>query len=433
MFVWWDVIFMRFVHDPLLAGRLVSVACGVITIIGLFLLGRDVFKNKWVGLITAGLGVIYPFALVYDRMALYDSMVGTFTIWSLYLMVLQARRPRAWIAFLLGLILGGGMLTKTSAFFSWYLLPATLLLFDWSEEKRITRLSKWVAFSVLSVGLANLYYSVLRLSPFFHIISDKNAIFVYPLSEWIHHPLSFLQGNLSGLWNWFTAYFSYPILLILIAGLFIYRKYTKEKIVLITYFFVPFILLAFFGRILYPRFIYFMTLPLLPIVALLLLWLYRKVGKWQWFVLSVVILFALWLRSDFLIITDFEHAPIADSDSNQYINGWPSGSGIKETMAFLTNQAENKKIFVLSEGTFGSLPTYAVEIYLGDNRNVEKMGIWPIPDHIPSDIEKKAKTMDVYVIFYQQKAPPLWPVNLIASYKKGLSKSYLYLYKVKVL
>src|SRR6185436_7623182 len=85
MFVWWDMIFMRFAHDPLLAGRLVSVVCGLLTMVGLFLLGREIFKNKWVGILSAGLYVLYPFALVYDRMALYDSMVGMFTVWSLYL------------------------------------------------------------------------------------------------------------------------------------------------------------------------------------------------------------------------------------------------------------------------------------------------------------------------------------------------------------
>src|SRR5690242_15936605 len=65
MFVWWDMMFMRLTHDPLLAGRLVSVVCGLLTMLGLYLLGREIFKNKWVGFITAGLYLFYPFALVY--------------------------------------------------------------------------------------------------------------------------------------------------------------------------------------------------------------------------------------------------------------------------------------------------------------------------------------------------------------------------------
>ncbi|HSD98488.1 MAG TPA: glycosyltransferase family 39 protein [Patescibacteria group bacterium] len=431
MFVWWDMVFMRFTSDPLLAGRLVSVACGALTVVGLYFVGKEIFKNKWVGIISAALYVLYPFGLVYDRMALYDTMVGTFTIWSLYFLILQARNPRAWVAFLLGLILGGGMLTKTSANFSWYLLPATLLLFDWRKKDIKMRLAKWIVFSAIAIILANVYYSILRLSPYFHIIGDKNSVFVYPLHDWLAHPFTFLPGNLSGLWDWFSTYLTYSVLGLLVGGLIVFKKYLKEKIVLVIYFVVPFLLLALFGRTLYPRFILFMTLPLLPIVALFLVWLYEKLRKRLFLVLcALVLFFALWVRSDYLIITDFPHATIAKADLTQYINDWPAGGGIKETIAYLADKSKQGKIYVASEGTFGSLPTYAVEIYLGDDRNVEKGGIWPVPDQIPQDLLDKAKKMDTYMIFYQMPTKPLWPLTLIAQYRKGVGNVYLRLYKV---
>lgn len=430
MFVWWDMIFMRFIHDPLLAGRLVSVVTGAGTVIGLFFVGREIFKNKWVGILSAALYIIYPFGLVYDRMSLYDSMVGMFTVWSLYFLIILVRNPRAWVAFLLGLVLGGGMLTKTSAFFSWYLMPVTLFLFDWEKKDRWMRLGRYIAFAVLAIGLANMYYSVLRLSPFFHIINDKNDIFVYPINKWLQHPFTFFFGNMSGLWNWFSAYFTYPIMLLAVGGIVVRKQY-REKLVLLTYFAAPFLLLALFGRVLYPRFILFMTLNLLPLVALFLVWAFTRFKKPLLWVLFVLVFFAMWTRADFLILTDFAHAPIADSDLSQYINNWPAGGGIKETIAYLGNQAKTKKIFVASEGTFGSLPTYAVQIYLGDNKNVEKEGIWPVPDQIPPDILAKAKKMDTYMIFYQIPTKPLWPLTLVAQYRKGVGNSYLRLYKVK--
>lgn len=431
MYVWADMIFMRFTHDPLLAGRLVSVVFGILTMVGLYLVGREIFKNKWVGLLTALLYLFYPFALVYDRMALYDTMVGTFTIWSLYLEILLVRNPRAWVAFTLGLVLGGGMLTKTSAFFSWYLLPVTIVLFDFKKKDRWKRLCTWVVFCLLAIGLANMYYLVLRLSPFYHIINDKNQVFVYSVHDWLQHPWDFFVGNFSGLWHWFSTYFTYPVLFLLLGGLVIYNKYLKEKFVLIVYFVVPFLLLAFFGKVLYPRFILFMTLPLLPIVSLFLVWLYNHVQNIGWWFLCFVIFMTLWVRADYLILTDFAHAPIADSDLSQYINNWPAGGGIKEAIAYLSQQAQTKKIYIASEGTFGSLPTYAVEIYLGDNTNVEKGGIWPVPDQIPQDLLDKAKHMDVYMIFYQIPTKPLWPLYLVGQWRKGIGHVYLRLYKVK--
>lgn len=422
---------MRFVQDPLLAGRLVSVVAGLLTMLGLFFLGREIFKNKWVGILCAALYIFYPFALVYDRMALYDSMVGMFTIWSLYLEILLIRNPKLWLGFALGLVLGGGMLTKTSAFFSWYLLPVMLVLFNFKAKDRLVRFGKWLGCVLLAVVLANVYYSVLRLSPFFHIISDKNAVFVYPLNEWLQHPILFFVGNLHGLWDWFSAYVTYPVMALMIGGLFVARKYTKEKLVLLVYYSVPFFLLALFGKVLYPRFILFMTLPLLPLVALSLIWLYQKIQRKVLLALFTVVFFALWIRTDYFIITNFAIAPIASSDLTQYSNDWPAGGGIKEIIAYLTQQAQHKKIYVASEGTFGSLPTYAIEIYLGDNRNVEKGGLWPLPQATPPDLLEKAKKEDVYMIFDQtQNVPNGWNGQLIAKYRKGVGNSFMSLYKI---
>src|SRR6266852_1654782 len=75
MFVWIALVLMHVIHDPLLAGRMVSVFSGFVTTVGLFFLGKELFRNRWVGLLSSFLYVIYPFGLVYDRMALYDSLV----------------------------------------------------------------------------------------------------------------------------------------------------------------------------------------------------------------------------------------------------------------------------------------------------------------------------------------------------------------------
>ena len=78
LYIWLSIIAMRFISEPLIAGRLVSVIAGVITMIGLFFLGKEIFKNRWVGIVSAVLYALFPFALVYDRMALYDTLVVHF-------------------------------------------------------------------------------------------------------------------------------------------------------------------------------------------------------------------------------------------------------------------------------------------------------------------------------------------------------------------
>lgn len=437
-FVWLTVIFMRFIKDPLLAGRLVSVAAGVGTYLGLFFLAKEIFKNKWVGLLTSMIYVIYPMALVYDRMALYDSLVGTFSVWGLYLVILLVRKIRLDIALILGMVIGAGVLTKSSGFFTIYLLPFSLLLFDTQKKERTKRFFRLVSLAILASLLGFIYYSILRLSPFFHIIAEKNATFIYPFRDWLSHPFTFFIGNMNGVIDWLVRYMTIPILLLVVAAFIIKPKeFLREKVLLAVWFAMPFMLLALFGKVLYPRFIFFMTLSLLPLLAYALYAVAQKVYKLKkknivYIMVPIcnILVFALMIRSDYYVLTNFAHAPIPFADLQQYFNDWPAGGGVREVVSFLQQKASTEKIYVLSEGTFGSVPTLAVEIYLGENKNIDKRGIYPLPPQIPPDLLTRAKTMPVYVILNQTQMAPNWPLKFIAKYQKGIGNSFMSIYQV---
>lgn len=494
-FVWFTMIMMRFIEDPLLAGRLVSVVSGFITMIGLFFVGYELFKNKWIGTASSMIYLVFPMALVYDRMALYDSLVGMFMIWAFYFSVLLVRYIRLDVALILGMVIGGGVLTKTSAFFSMPLLLFTAVIFDFRHKLWRRRLIKLVGLSLLSISMGFVFYSILRLSPFFHIIADKNSLFAYPFSEWIKHPVEFFASNLRGLFDWLLSYFTFPLSIFIIGAFLVKTKFNKEQLVIIAKVFVPFFLilgilnaaaglkiidiepplyhpyiflifllvslyisfskryeffkekfilllwftapfiyLAFFGRTIYPRFIFFMVIFLIPLIAHFIFSTAQSVQKKIFFTL-LVITFAAAIRTDYLILNNFSRAPIPRPDVEQYSNSWPAGGGIKEIIEFLNDEASKGKIYVASEGTFGSLSTNAVEIYLGENKNVEKRGIWPLPIQIPQDLLEKSKHMPVYFIFNETQYPPPpvdWPLKFIAKYKKGISeKWYVSLYQVE--
>ena len=433
-FVWASVIIMKLIEDPLLAGRLVSVIAGLFTMIGLYFLGKEFFKNRWVGIISAFLYLVFPMALVYDRMALYDSLVGTFTVWSLYFTVLLVRHIRLDIALILGMAIGGGVLTKTSAFFSIYLLPFSLLLFDFNNKKWKERLIKLIALMGISIIFAYVYYSVLRLSPFFNIVGEKNSIFVYPLHDWIKHPFTFLEGNLAGELDWFKKYLTLPLVFAIVGGFFIKAGKYREKLMLVIWFAAPFVALALFGRVLYPRFIFFMILPLLPLAALFIYELYRIIKNKIIFTALLLLILGGALYSDYMIVTNIAKSPIPHSDLEQYVNEWPAGGGVKEIISYLDTESKKGKIHIASLGTFGSLPTYAVEIYLGDNRNVEKGGIYPVPTEMPEDLLEKAESMPVYLFVSNQRefeaAIVTWPITKIVEYRKGAGSAYSRLYKI---
>lgn len=438
MFVWLSMIFMRFIRDPLLAGRIVSVFSGLASLTGLFFLGRELFKNRWVGIFSSLLYVIYPFALVYDKMALYDSLVGTFMIWGFYFETLLVRRNRLDIAFISSLVIGGGMLTKTNAFSNLYLLPLTVILFNFKSKERVLNFIKWIGLCILIVVLSNIYYSVLRLSPFFHFITEKNALFVYPFKEWLQHPFTFFLGNLLvGQRDWLIRYMTVPVLALIAIAFFIDKKFFKEKLILFLWFLIPFLYLALFGKTIYPRFIFYMTLFLLPLAAFTFIKLFSFINNKFAYLLFCLLALFLMLRSDYFILFDFIHAPIPISDLNQYSNDWPSGKGVNEAVGFFKKVSKNKKIFVATQGTFGLLPA-AFEMYFLDNKNIELKGYWPIEESIPSEVLKKSKQMPTYFVFHEPctlcpekgLAPLSWGLKPVLRINKQVEYSYFTVYEV---
>lgn len=443
MYVWLAMIFLKFIRDPLLAGRLVSIFAGFFTSIGIFYLTREVFKNKSIALLAVLLYILFPFALVYDRIALYDSLVSMFMVWSLYFEILLIKHVKLDLALVLGMIVGAGMLTKSSADFALILLPFSFLLFNFKQKERKTKITNWLIYALVVIFIANLIYNILRLSPFFYIINQKNYLFIYSPGEWLSHPFAYFFNNLNTLMNWFLGYSTIPFIILLLSSFLLLSKFTKEKILLFLWFLIPLISTALFGRLIYPRFILFMTIPLIPLAAYTLYELMVK-AKYSWLKILIFICFILmFLFKDYFIITYFGSAPVPQADKGQFITGWPSGVGVKETIDILEKESRNKKIYVATQGTFGLMPA-ALEIYLHDNHNIELAGYWtgskkwPSDDKPPQEVIDISKKMPTYFVFYQKcdacksigVAPDSWPLQKIFQIEKIEKGQFYTLYKI---
>ncbi|MBI5613856.1 glycosyltransferase family 39 protein [Candidatus Gottesmanbacteria bacterium] len=422
LFTWIMMVYLKIFHDPLFAGRFVSVSAGCLTLIGLVCLSYYLFKDKKISFLTAILYIISPFSLMYDRLALYDSLVAALSVWSLFFSIVLARSLRLDIALMLGMTLGLGMLNKTSGFLSLYLLPMTLVLFDFKHKEWKKRLLLWFGLAFISLVISQALYGVLRLSPLFSMISQKDSVFVYPLSEWLLHPYRFLEGNLSGMFDWVKGYLTWPIVFSVILSVFVLGKYVKEKILLFLWWFVPFVGLALFGRVLYPRFIFFMVMPLLILSALTFKTVFGVLKNKLAAVLVILFCFIPSAYIDYFILSSPLTAPIPKSDKGQYIDDWPSGWGVPEVNAFLGQKAMSGKVSVYTEGTFGLMP-YAIELYYVDNPNIKIKGFWPVPKTIPEEIMEDARIKPTFVVFYQSQVIPSWPMRLVFEKQKGGGKS----------
>ena len=432
LFIWFDAISQKFVDDPLIAGRLVSVVAGFGSLVGIYLLSRHLFNQK-TAILSALLYVILPFTLLYDRMALFDSLLTMFGIWSIFLSVKMVEESRLDWAILNGFAIGLGMITKSSAVFFLYLLPVSLTLFNFKIQERVKNLIKWLGLSVVTFVISQALYNTLRLSPLFYIIERKNNEFIRTFPEVFANPFLHFVSNSKSMIIWLADYTSWPLLVIFITGILLGFLRKKLQVVYLSILIaVPFLAEGIFNKVLYPRFMLFYypyVIILISFGAILILDIFKKYRRYLVILLIIVLTFPTY--TSFKLITAPAYANIPESDSNQYFNDWPAGYGVREIVEILRRDSAHGQVHVATEGTFGLMP-FALNIYLYSNNNVHISSYWPLdPDSLPQEIFDIAMTQKTYVIFYQTKKEPTNPnLKLVARYQKGKGNSYMRIYEV---
>lgn len=436
LFIWLMLPMLKLFSDPLFAGRLVSVFAGSMTLLAVILLATKLFDEK-VGWVTGLIYVISPFFLLYDRLALYDSLTTAILVWSMYLTVILVQTIRLDASLLLGMTIGAGLLTKSSAQFGLILLPVSLVLFDNKRKSNRARFWRWLGFALIATVIALIFQTILRLSPLGYMVKLKNLTFVVSISDFLQNPFLRISGNLSGLGKWLIQYLTLPITLLAAIGLIAnLRKKLNSAIYLFLWFSIPFFALAAFGLVLYPRFILFMSIPLIIFSALGLFELTEKlkfiIQKSSFLFPVSCFLFLVWPTFiSYQLIFDPLSAAIPKVDREQLFDNWPSGYGIPEAVSLIKDLSMNKAIFVGTEGTFGLTP-YALNIYLKDNKNVQIKGYWPISDGMDELIAIARTGKPTYVLFKDTQVPnPSWPIELVVKYQKGRGDVYMSFYQVK--
>lgn len=432
LYIWITMLFMKFIKDPVTAGRTVSACAGLVSLLGLFVLGKTIF-NKWkIGLLAAFLYLISPFSLVYDRISLMDGLLAALMIWVFIFEIIYVKTLQLDAAMVLGILIGFAALTKTSGFIALDLLPVFLLLFDWKNKYLKKNLLRWLGLSLIIVIISQGMYTILRLSPFYHIIAEKDRTFIYGFREWLSFPFPFqvenLLGNLRGLLDWTVTYLTIPWVLAVIASFFPEKEKLREKLLLFGWFIIPLGGLALFGKILYPRYIFFMALPLLLLVAATLVKISEQKNKFL-IVLMGVILIIMPFYLDFYLLTNPVIAKIPQADSNQYYNNTPSGWGVKEAVGFFNHEAQKGPLTVYTEGNFGLMPA-SLELYLVNNKNITIKGLWPVPQFPDKSIIASARKYPAYILFFQYDPPPGWKLKEIFKVKKGIADRYQTVYRI---
>jgi 4-amino-4-deoxy-L-arabinose transferase-like glycosyltransferase len=453
LFMWLVIPFLKIFSDPLFAGRFVSVLSGCGTLVGVMVLSYLLFKSKKVALIAGLIYAISPFTVFFDRMALADSLLSMFGIWTFVFGIITAKTLRLDFAMFTGFALGGAYLTKSPALFFLLMLPLTWVFATWQnthdgstasatipvgwKARFMIKFIKLFSLSLVSVSISQVAYNILLLGPNFGMISSRNLDYVWPYSHILTSPLDPLRPFLDRSFEWLRMMGPWPILLLAAFGLLVtVKKYWKENLVLLAWFLVPIVVQSEYAKVFTARYILFSVPYLIALAGTAFInstfHLKRaKASPWGVLVLVVQVFLVLFVISallfDIHLFTDPSKANLPRSERSGYLEEWTAGTGIKEVADYLRSEMQTlpagSQVVVGTEGFFGTLPD-GLEIYLNDLHNVTVIGVGVIIDQVHESLiaSQKAGNKTYLVVNssrFKIKNPDEFGLKLIAAYPKA--------------
>lgn len=438
LFMWLLMFVLGVVKNPLLAGRFLSVLAGLGSLVGIFLLSHELFKDKRTALVASLFYAVVPFFVFFDRMALVDSWLAMLGIWFFYFSLLLIKNFRLDLAMITGMTLGAALITKSPALFYAILLPTALLFYPFPPRRNLDKLrhvlnfvkiiALWGVVYVFAFGI----YNLLRLGPNFQMIALRNRDYVFSFKEILAHPLDPFKPHLFDLARWLPNLLTWPIFLLAITGL-VWMWWKKEDWREATWLFlismVPLFVQAVFAKVFTPRYILFAIWPLVILAAYfvtvvckkLAISVQKEVRPGQAILLLLIIIPSLYYN--YLLLTQLEKTPLPRKMRSGYLEEWTAGQGIKEIADFIKKEAETKNVLVGTEGSFGTLPD-GLQIYLEKVPRVTVIGVgYPITGIHPSLINSLTDN-DVYLVVNQSRLqipPRAYGLKLVKEYPKAVN------------
>lgn len=447
LYIWMLSIVLRLFPDPLLVGRAFSLLVGFLMLFVMRGLVREWTTKKLPIVLVTIAGTLLPFWFFSSRMALMDELL-TFLIGIAILATLkicfsfQKNEKVSW-QWVLTLVasFGGALMTKTPALFA---IPAIAMtpVFFWifqpkanQKMQQLTRMLLWVGIG--GVGGCLIFLS-LRLTPLFGSLFSRSSDFTFSISQILSGEWRFvILHNIPRFFVWMNAYLS-PLWIVAVAAGLLYKK----SRIPVLYFSLCGILFAgpliVLGKILWPRYIlpsafFFTVASVYGVQSILEDWKYKTFG----YLLLAFALLACW-RFIWPSYTNLAAIPFVIEDQSQYLTDWPAGFGNAEVRDFIRERAavlpSDKRIYVLTEGSFGTLPDGLLMYFHHDPilERVEIDGIGVSVGVIPPQYVEAAKTNEVYYVVNSHRFGLHDPLTVeeIFAVPRPLSGPSLMLYKV---
>ena len=424
LFMWLAAGAMYLFRDPLFAGRLISVLAGLGEMAMIWGLVRLFFREKKYAYFLAGLYIVVPFFLFFNRLALVDALLSFFITSAFYWSIRLARQPSWRWAFLLGISLGGDWLIKSPGeIFIFIVSLASLLLFVnknglralWQQKKGRYFLAFLTVADILAVGL----YNSLRLAPVFYMIARRNKDYLWSWEELRHHPWGPFWGHLKDSWRYYWHYLTPPVWLAAFGGIWVAaRKKRWPLLLVLLLWWSPVLPMFALAKVFTARYILFSAVPWLVLAGLFL------VQLWQYSWGKILALLAILPSLVFMMNLLFNpwQINLPADEYRGYLEDWTAGEGIRQIADYLRKLPSDEKVVVGTEGFFGTLPN-GLQIYFDHDTRITVIGSAPTVKEVPDALLNAKKAGNrVFLVVNQSrfkiKNPAEQGLELIRSYAK---------------
>jgi hypothetical protein len=370
LFVWLLAWVHRLTADPLLAGRALSVALGLVTMLLLVWWTWRHFDLQTACLVGLAY-LVAPFTLFHERLALYDTPAMLFAAGALVAgwRLAESDNRREWLVF--GSMGGLGLINKEVAYFTLAYPPAAIAARWWGRQAVAWRrvaldtvfgwaLAATILLAVLAWPMAHLGGGLVHSADYYLSFAQLAAL---PFARW--------AANLGTVTNWYVTYLGpglafVPVLYF--AGALV-RRHAWGLYVSLAWL-APAAAIVLVAQRFYSRYLLFTLPPMLLANAAavydLRAWFAQRRPKrsFRWVTPAAAALLLIWpLPLARQVLTDPATAALTPDDRRQYVEDWPSGYGTREIVAQLRAEVRHGPLTVFV-APFAGMVKDALVIYL---------------------------------------------------------------------
>lgn len=334
---WLGIVWQWLGANPLMSMRLVSLTSGLLTVAVVGVLGRRL-GGRAVGAVAAALCVLLPFFVVTDGVGIEEPLITLMMVTALYVQIRLAEDPSLIWGVVLAAVLAVGILTKQTGQAAVFLLPFSLVCFDFSAPDRRQRVGRWVGAVAIALAAVIAAEVLLRSSSYWG--QGVALLRALPLVRTFSQVLSAPFATSGHAWAVFqpalTGYVTLPLIAAGVLGALLALRTQRRLTTLIAvWIVVPFLAALTFTLVPYPRHIMYVLPQAMVLIAYAAVWAgarWRRVSRYAGPGVAAAVAVGVLIMLPALLLDArlLAHPRVArypGLDDLQYVTGVPAGGG----------------------------------------------------------------------------------------------------------